>query len=176
MRLPPLPADQWDETVDTALKGMLPKWRRNPENAGTILATLVRHPALTQAYLGFNVYILFNSTLPARLRELMILRIATLANCDYEAHHHIELGKQAGLTPEEISAAARGEGLNNFDSVALRSVDELNQNSRISDETWAELSDHLDEKQRMDLVFTVGSYRMLAMAINTFDVQLEQER
>src|ERR1700748_1307352 len=100
MRLPPLPADQWDETVDTALKGMLPRWRRNPENAGTILATLVRHPALTQAYLGFNVYILFNSTLPARLRELMILRIATLANCEYEAHHHIELGKQAGLTEE----------------------------------------------------------------------------
>jgi 4-carboxymuconolactone decarboxylase len=176
MRLPPLPADQWDETVDTALKGMLPRWRRNPENAGTILATLVRHPALTQAYLGFNVYILFNSTLPARLRELMILRIATLSNCEYEADHHAELGKEAGLTDEEISAALAGKGLNDFDSAALRSVDELNRESRISDETWAALSDHLDEKQRMDLVFTVGSYRMLAMAINTFDVQLEKER
>ena len=37
MRLPPLPADQWDDAVDEALSGMLPEERRNPENAGNIL-------------------------------------------------------------------------------------------------------------------------------------------
>ena len=176
MRLPPLPADRWDDTVNTALKGMLPRWRRNPENAGTVLATLVRHPELTQAYLGFNVYILFNSTLSGRLRELMILRIATLTDCAYEVSHHKVLGREAGLTEEEIDAALRGEGLCDADRTALAAVDELESNARISDATWTALSDHFDEKQRMDLVFTVGSYRMLAMAINTFDIQLEQER
>jgi 4-carboxymuconolactone decarboxylase len=176
MRLPPLPADQWDDTVDTALRGMLPRWRRNPENASTVLSTLVRHPALTQAYLSFNVYILFNSTLSGRLRELMILRIATLADCAYEVSHHKALGKDAGLTEEEIEAAVRGEGLNDADRTALAAVDELENTAHISDETWTALTEHFDEKQRMDLVFTVGSYRMLATAINSFDIQLEDER
>ncbi len=176
MRIPPLPADQWDDTVDAALKGMLPRWRRNPENASTVLSTLVQHPALTQAYLSFNVYILFNSTLSGRLRELMILRIAALADCAYEVSHHRALGKDAGLTEEEIEAALRGEGRCDSDRIALAAVDELENSSRISDHTWTELSEHFDEKQRMDLVFTAGSYRMLATAINSFDIQLEDER
>jgi AhpD family alkylhydroperoxidase len=176
VRIPPLPADQWDDTVDAALKGMLPRWRRNPENASTVLSTLVQHPALTQAYLSFNVYILFNSTLTGRLRELMILRIATLADCAYEVSHHRTLGKDAGLTDEEIEAAIRGEGRSDSDRIALAAVDELENSSRISDDTWTQLSEHFDEKQRMDLVFTAGSYRMLATAINSFDIQLEDER
>jgi AhpD family alkylhydroperoxidase len=176
MRVTPLPAHQWDDTVDTALKGMLPRWRRNPENASTILSTLVRHPALTQAFLSFNVYILFHSTLSGRLRELMILRIATLVECDYEVSHHTSLGRDAGLTDDEIAAAIRGQGLSDTDSAALRAVDELEESARLSDTTWAALSEHFDEKQRMDLIFTVGSYRMLATAINSFEIQLEDER
>ena len=42
--------------------------------------------------------------------------------------------------------------------------------------TWATLSEHLDEHQRMDLVFTIGCYGALAMAINTFGVEPDQER
>ena len=49
--------------------------------------------------------------------------------------------------------------------------------NRISrDETWAALGEYLSDRQRMDFVFTVGAYAMLAMAFNTFGVQLEKER
>ncbi len=48
--------------------------------------------------------------------------------------------------------------------------------SNVSDATWAILSDHLDERQRMDLIFTIGCYGSLAMAINTFGVEPDQER
>ena len=76
MRVPPLPADQWDDAVDRALAVMLPQERRNPENASNILGTFVNHPDLTKEFLKFNVHLLFNSTLPPRLRELAILRVA----------------------------------------------------------------------------------------------------
>ena len=92
MRVPPLPADQWDEAVDHALAGMLPEERRNPADAGNILATLVRHPDLTRAFLRFNVHLLFSSTLPPRLRELAILRVAHRHHCDYEWVHHVKHG------------------------------------------------------------------------------------
>ena len=35
MRLPPLPADQWDDAARHAVAAMLPEERRNPDDAGT---------------------------------------------------------------------------------------------------------------------------------------------
>ena len=79
-----------------ALKGMLPRDRQNPEGAGTALSTLVRHPDLTKAFLGFNVYLLFRSSLPARLREVAVLRVAHRRDCTYEWEHHVETGQGGG--------------------------------------------------------------------------------
>ncbi|MGR7001025.1 hypothetical protein ACU686_28105 [Yinghuangia aomiensis] len=45
----------------------------------------------------------------------------------------------------------------------------------LSDETWKQLGEHFDDRQRMDLV-TVGGYLMLSMAFNTFGVVPESER
>lgn len=175
MRLSPLPADQWDEQVDRALAVMLPAERRNPQGAGNMLATLVRHPDLTRAFLQFNVHLLFRSTLPARLRELAILRVAHRHACEYEWTHHVALAKQAGLSEAEVAAAQSGEAADEFDRTVLNAVDELDEKSKLSDQTWAALSEHLDERQRMDFVFTVGCYGALAMALNTFGVELEKE-
>jgi AhpD family alkylhydroperoxidase len=176
VRVPPLPADQWDDAVDHALSGMLPAERRNPSNTGNLLATLVRHPKLTRAFLRFNNHLLFSSTLPARLRELAVLRVAHLSDCEYEWHHHVRMGREVGLTDEDIDGIQRGEAPDELDLAVLRAVDELEDKSVISDATWAALSEHLDERQRMDLVFTIGCYGALAMAINTFGIEPDQER
>lgn len=175
MRLAPLPADEWDDDVLRALSVMLPEERHNPEGAGNLLATLVRHPSLTRAFLRFNVHLLFRSTLPARLRELAILRVAHLLDSEYEWRHHVAMGRAEGLTDAAIEGAARGEGGDELDQAILDATDQLQEKANISDETWARLSDHLDERQRMDLVFTIGCYGALAMAINTFGVEPDQE-
>lgn len=64
-------------------------------------------------------------------------------------------------------------GLDEFDRAVIAGVDELEENSQLSDETWAALGERLNDQQRMDFVFTVGCYALLAMAFNTFGVQLE---
>ncbi|WP_445166288.1 carboxymuconolactone decarboxylase family protein [Mycolicibacterium sp. Dal123E01] len=176
MRLTPLPAEQWDDEVQLALKGMLPRDRQNPEGAGTALSTLVRHPDLTKAYLGFNMYLLFRSTLPARLREVAVLRVAHRRECAYEWEHHVEMAKAEGLTDADVEAIRHGGAKDELDQLVVKATDELEDKSNLTDETWAALGEHLDERQRMDLVFTVGAYGMLAMAFNTFGVQLENER
>jgi 4-carboxymuconolactone decarboxylase len=176
VRVPPLPADQWDDAVDHALSGMLPPERRNPASAGNLLATLVRHPELTRAFLRFNNHLLFSSTLPPRLRELAVLRVAHLSNSEYEWRHHVRMGGEVGLTEDVIEGIQRGQAADELDRAVLHAVDELQEKSNVSDETWTVLSDHLDERQRMDLVFTIGCYGALAMAINTFGVAPDEER
>lgn len=173
MRLPPLPADQWDDQVQRALAGMLARDRQNPAEAGNALATLVRHPDLARAFFGFGVHVLFRSTLPPRLRELTILRVAYRRDNAYEWNHHLEFAAQAGLSEDDIAAVRRGEATDEFERLVLCAADELDDTSNLSDQTWAALGERLDDRQRMDLVFTVGCYCMLAMAFNTFGVAVE---
>jgi 4-carboxymuconolactone decarboxylase len=175
VRLPPLPADQWDDAARQALSVMLPEERRNPDSAGTLLSTLVRHPDLTKAFLRFNVHLLMRSTLPARIRELAILRVAHRTGCVYEWAHHVELGLRAGLTEDEVDGLRSGNAADEFDRTVLAGVDELFDKSELSDATWSALGERFDERQRMDFVFTVGCYSALAMALNTFGVQLEKD-
>ncbi|OBA81614.1 carboxymuconolactone decarboxylase [Mycobacterium sp. 1164966.3] len=174
MRLPPLPADLWDEAVQESLAGMLPPERRNPRDAGNALSTLAHHPALTKAFLRFNIH-LFTSTLPPRVRELAILRVAHRRDCAYEWTHHAAMAKRAGLTDDEIAAVRRAEAADEFERAVLAGVDELHDKSRLSDETWAALGERLDDRQRMDYIFTVGCYTTLAMAFNTFGVEVEKD-
>ncbi|HLR93925.1 MAG TPA: carboxymuconolactone decarboxylase family protein [Jiangellaceae bacterium] len=175
MRLGPLPPEQWDDDVDRALIGMLPAARRNPAGAGVALGTLVRHPKLTKAFLGFNIHLLFRSTLPERLRELVILRVAHRRGCTYEWTHHVIMGLEVGLTETDIEDLQHGTAAGALDRTVLAAVDELEEQSRISDPTWSALAEHLDERQRMDLVFMVGCYGTLAMAFNTFGIEDEQQ-
>ena len=178
MRLPPLPAEEWDEAVEQSLSGMLPPERRNPRGAGNALSTFARHPALTKQFLPLNVYLLYSSTLPARVRELAVLRVAHRRQCSYEWAQHVILAKKAGITDDEIAAVCRaGEGtagdFDAFERAVLTGVDELEEKSELSDATWATLGTRLDDRQRMDYVFTVGCYALVAMAFNTFGVELE---
>jgi 4-carboxymuconolactone decarboxylase len=137
---------------------------------------MLRHPVLAQAFLGFNAHLLGRSTLPPRLRELAILRMAHRRQCRYEWVHHVVMGGQVGLTEAEIEAVTRGQADNELDAAVLTAVDELDEMSNLSDPTWATLREHLDEHQRMDLIFTIGAYCLLAMAFNTFGVEPEHER
>jgi alkylhydroperoxidase family enzyme len=176
VRLPPLPADQWDDEVDQALAVMLPKERRTPERASNILTTFVRHPALTKEFLKFNIHLLFHSTLPPRLRELAILRVAHRTASQYEWDQHVRMGRNEGLTDDVIAGVQRGEADDAFDRTVLAGVDELMDSYELSDATWSALGEQFDNRQRMDFVFTVGCYITVAMALKTFGVQPDSEK
>lgn len=175
-RLSPLPADEWDDETRAALAGLVPRNRQNRDGAGPALSTLVRHPKLAKAFFTFSTYLMVWSTLPPRLRELAILRVARRRNSAYEWVHHAQYAAEAGLSQAEIEAAGRGKASGELESAVLDAVDELDEASTLSDRTWTTLSKHLDERQLMDLIFTIGGYCATAMAFNTLGIEPEQER
>jgi AhpD family alkylhydroperoxidase len=176
MRLAPLSDDEWTDQIRSAVSGFLPEHLRNAAGAGNAVNTLVRHPDLAKAFFRFNLHLLVHSTLPPRLRELAILRVARRRGCTYEWVHHVQMAAQVGLSEPEIEDAGAGKAAGALDRAVLAAVDELDERSNLSDATWAALSEHLDERQRMDLIFTIGAYTVLAMAFNTFGVEPEHER
>lgn len=161
-RLPPVPHDQWD---DDAFAAMARGQKLPPSNA---LGLLAHHPDLAKAFLGFNLHLLGASTLPKRIRELAVLRVAWRRRCQYEWAQHLLIAKRAGVTDEEIDQIRAGA-----DTPINRAVAELETDSTLSDATYQLLSADLSDRQLMDLVFTVGAYGLLAMAFNTFEVELD---
>jgi len=142
-----------------------------------IFRTMVRAP---KALRGFNVwgsYILSRRNgLPARQREIVILRTGFLCKSGYEWTQHVAIGLRDGLTHDEIARIKLGAdapGWSAADAALIRASDELHQGQFITDATWAALKAHFDDKQCMDVVFTAGQYTQVSMILNSFGVQLD---
>lgn len=143
--------------------------------AANIFATLVRHPGLFRKWLPFGGKLL-SGKLPARERELLILRTGWNCGADYEWGQHVVLARQAGVTDDEIARLKDGPdhpGWEPFDATLLRAADELHTGSCIGDETWTALSERYDEKQLIEVPMLVGHYHMVAFSLNTLGVQRE---
>jgi alkylhydroperoxidase family enzyme len=141
-----------------------------------IFRTLAHHPKLLKRWLVFGNHVLSKGTLSARDRELVILRAGWLCRSEYEWTQHHGIGLLSGLTEEEIDRISVGpdaDGWSDFDRAQLRAVDELVGDAFISDATWAALSQRYDTQQMIDLIFAVGQYNLVSMALNSLGVQLE---
>ena len=141
-----------------------------------IFRTLARAPKALARFNEWGSYVLSRrNSLPAREREIVILRVGFLCKSGYEFTQHTRIGLNEGLSADEIARIKQGAGAgwSPADAALIRAADELVQDHFVSDATWAELSKHFDEKQRMDVVFTAGQYTQVSMFLNTFGVQLE---
>ena len=175
-RIPPLPESQWDpEIVEVFGRG----GGADAPGGGRVLnifRTLAHHPKLLRRWTVFGNHVLFKSTLPPRERELVILRIGWLCRSQYEWGQHVRIGRQAGLSDEEIKRipiGAEAKGWNDADADLLRATDELHHDSRISDATWSRLAARYDTQQMLDLLFAVGQYTLVSMVLNSCGVQLD---
>ena len=69
----------------------------------------------------------------------------------------------------------QAEGWSADDAALLQAADDLLANARVADATWARLATGLDERQLMDVVFTVGAYDVVAMAFLSFGVEVDAD-
>jgi len=176
MRLQPLPADEWDEAVQRSLSGMLPPERCNPRDAGTALSTFANHPALAKAFLRFNVHLVFVHAAASHPRtgHPACRNIVATARTNGPITWPWPKRQDYAMTRSPRFAGALMAGpMTSFERAVITGVDELDEKSQLSDATWAALGERLIDRQRMDFVFTVGCYTLLAMAFNTFGVQVE---
>jgi 4-carboxymuconolactone decarboxylase len=141
-----------------------------------IFATLAHHPDLLRRWLVFGNHVLGKSTLTPRQRELLILRTGWLWRAEYEWAQHAVIARMSDIRDDEIQRVTEGPdapGWTELESALLRAVDELRADAFVTDATWSVLARHLTTMQLMDLVFTVGQYTLVSMALNSFGVPLD---
>lgn len=137
---------------------------------------MARHPALAEAFLRFNRFQLQHGELPARFRELAVLRVSLVRGSSYEWGQHVKMALGCGVTADEIDHIALGAaGFEGDDATVLAATDELLGTGRLTDERWHELRSFLDEHQAFELLFAVGTYSLLAMVFETWGLTPEPD-
>jgi alkylhydroperoxidase family enzyme len=171
-RLAPLTDTQMSED---ALAVMAPIIARGTDL--NILRTMAHRPAALAKFLEWANYILSKAnSLPARTREIAILRTGFNCGSGYEWAQHVLIGKRCGLTDAEVTRiklGANAPGWDIADAALLVACDDLCRDHFITDRSWAALSTHFSQDQCMDLVLTVGQYTQVSMLLNSFGVQLD---
>jgi alkylhydroperoxidase family enzyme len=66
-------------------------------------------PRTMQAYMRFGTALWNAGDLSTRERELVILAVARACRSHYEWHQHVDIGREAGISVEELRAVARGD-------------------------------------------------------------------
>lgn len=186
-RVPPLSPRQWPAGMAETLSSMLrpddarhPLPPRDPDSPKGLNAMGVQahHPELTAAFNQLIRHVLYFSTITPRQRELLVLRVAHLRDSAYEWAQHVYQAGVAGLASDEVARVRVGSSDPEWaplDAALLAAADELVADARIGEQTYGVLSAELDIQQLMDVVFTVGAYEVFAMALRTFDVELDDD-
>jgi alkylhydroperoxidase family enzyme len=171
-RIPPTRPGERDERTEELLAGML---RRPDGTEMNLFATLAHHPELLKRWAAFGGTLLFAGALPARDRELLILRTAVRCDAEYEWGQHVGLGLHAGLTEEEIERVAGDErgGWSENEIALLDAADELHAESVVSDATWQRLAAFYDYRQLIEVCMVVGQYHLVAFTLNSLGVEPE---
>jgi 4-carboxymuconolactone decarboxylase len=162
------------------LDAMLTKWM--PPNSGLdplrLFRTLAVHPELAARMRPLGAAILAHGLVEPRLREVMIHRTCARCGAEYEwGVHAVAFGAPLGLSDEQLTATVRGGPDDPVWSDAERTVialaDELHDDARVSDATFAELERHFDTAQIVELVVTSGWYHTISFVVNAAGVPLE---
>jgi alkylhydroperoxidase family enzyme len=125
-------------------------------------------------------YIRHGSKLDTRLREMAILQVGWLAKSPYEWSHHVKLGREFGVSEDDIRAigedtAGRPTHLDALSRTVLRAAREMTNNLAMSGETFATLEKALGREQMIDLILAIAFYNAVVRLLSTLQIDVELE-
>ena len=163
----PLPTDQ------EIPEGVLRRLRdRPPISIYRLIATA---PQLLIPWTDL-VSALYQSTIPARLREIAILRQAACANSQYELHQHGIIALSNGLSEQEVTLITSPEPVTTLsasENLVCRMSEQLERNATLDEATFAEARALFDNRQFIELVTVISFYCCVARFLNASRLKVE---
>ncbi len=166
-RIPPLSDDQ----MPPEFAEELARWRYN------LHRRLAHNPETLLKWMPYAQHILLDNKMPAREREIAILRVAWNCRSDYEWSMHAGFARSLGFTEEDLISIARGSQdvhWNDIERAVICATDEIQESWGIADDTWKTLSSEFENDQLIDLIFVINQFISVAVTLNTLRVPLEE--
>ena len=155
-----------------------PEYRDMLKRNTNLHKLLVNSPEMARAFNGIGSYIRFKSKLNPRLRELAILQVGWLEKSEYEFTHHVKIGKEFGVTDDDIAALMiETEGIQSklepLARAILKGAREMTRGLEMSMTTFAEIKKHLSNEEMTDLVLIIAYYCAVVRILATMKVDNE---
>ncbi|GAB1258840.1 hypothetical protein NBRC116494_33420 [Aurantivibrio plasticivorans] len=167
-RIPPLP-------VEGRTPEQIEMLNNRPDF--NLYKTLAHHVELYDRWTPLGRVLLNASTLPARDREIIMLRMGWLCQAEYEWSQHARIAtNDVGMSYEEILKIAsdpNAESWTDFEKTLMDMVDELRYDGMVSDATWQKLSVNYSQQEIIDAIFTAAQYQLVSMVLNSTGIQLD---
>ena len=141
-----------------------------------IFRMLAHHPLLLKRVINMSDGLRHATRLDAKLRELAILTVGRLTECEYEMVHHSALAPRLGVPPEQIARLANWESdpaFNEQERAVIRYAAEATTSVAVSDATFNALREFLDQEEIIELVLNIAFYNMVVRAIVPLEIDLE---
>ncbi len=124
---------------------------------------------------GFNQWVQHDqkhSSLPAQVREVVILTVGLAWGADYEIYAHVAVGRSVGLSETVIAGLRSGstEGFTHHETTAHRFTDQLVRTHRVDDATYAAAEEAFGRDGVLDMVHLIGMYLATSALLNAFEV------
>jgi 4-carboxymuconolactone decarboxylase len=172
--MPPLPPDQLSDEQRRGVEEF--RAARGSQRFGGPFVPLLRSPEMLRRARSVGDYVRFDSALPPRLSEFVILITARHWTQQFEWATHAPIGEEAGLRPEIIEALADGrrpDGMREDEATVYDFSMELLRTQGVSDATYARAVALFGEKGVIDTIGIIGYYSLLAMVMNTARTPLD---
>jgi alkylhydroperoxidase family enzyme len=142
-----------------------------------IYRMLLNAPPLAESWFNHSNTIRWKTTLPGRLREIVIIRMGHLAGSDYVLRQHVpSLALADGLSLPECDALKDWRGSKFFSAAeraALAYADTMTRDIAVPDAVFAEIKAHYDARAIVELTVLIGTYNMNARVLRALELDLE---
>jgi alkylhydroperoxidase family enzyme len=155
-----------------------PEYRDMLKRNTNLHKLLVNSPDMARAFSGMGSYIRFKSKLDPRLRELAILQVGWMEKSEYEFTHHVKIGKEFGVTDEDIQnlfleTEGKTSRLEPLARAILKGAREMVRDLAMTDATFAEIKKELSNEHMTDLVLTIAFYCAVVRVLATMKMDNE---
>lgn len=171
-RIPLLPVDEAKAAADEA---GVPDYMAEL----SIFQTLLNHPQLAGPFNDLLATMLWHGALDRRLRELVIMRIGWLTECNYEWTQHWRVASRLGVSAEDLLGVRDWRSHNDFgptERAVLAATDDVVRDGVVSAANWADCERELggDKTVLIELVTVIGAWRMVSSILQSLEVPLEE--
>jgi|AntAceMinimDraft_1070359.scaffolds.fasta_scaffold79853_2 alkylhydroperoxidase family enzyme len=138
---------------------------------------LLNAPEMAESWLSHLDSVRWKTGLPARLRELVIVRIGYLCQAGYIIRQHVpHLAEKDGVSAQECAALSGDLAPGSFspaEHAALDYTDAVTLEIRANDTVFETLTQHFDDRGIVELTVLIGTYNMHARFVRSLDIDLE---
>ena len=140
---------------------------------------LLQSPPVASGWLNFLTAIRQKSSLPAALRELVIMRVAVINGAPYEAEQHAPIALREGVTQAQLDDLNAWESSDKFDPTqraVLAYTDAMTKGVQVPDAVFAALRAVFTDRLIVEVTATVGAYNMVSRFLEALQIHSHDHR